>query len=79
LGGCTVECGLPEEDVILKEPLPMNPPLRGGRVGGGDQGVLGPPRTPLLSDLLTGAYFFSKTENAIFKILLDCPFWRADF
>ena len=26
-----------------------------------------------------GAYLFSKSANAIFKILIDCPFWRDDF
>ena len=26
-----------------------------------------------------GAYFFSKSANSIFKILIDCPFWKDDF
>ena len=26
-----------------------------------------------------GAYLFSKSANSIFKILIDCPFWRDDF
>ena len=41
-----VECRLPEEDVILKDPPPMSPPLRGGTSRGGRG--LAPPRTPLV-------------------------------
>ena len=26
-----------------------------------------------------GAYLFSKSANSIFKILIDCSFWRDDF
>ena len=32
-----------------------------------------------LLDVFTGAYLLSKSANSIFKILIDCPFWRDDF
>jgi len=29
--------------------------------------------------LVYGAYLYSKSANSIYKILIDCPFWRDDF
>ena len=69
---CNVECLLPEDDVISKEP-PMSPPLRGGTRKG--VGARPPPRTPLtrtyrFNTFLYLSYLFLNFPN-LFQSFLE--------